>query len=182
MTLPFLNIHPGAAMGAEPVEGLKRIVGSLRLMAPLLEDGELRLLLEATAGQGTLLGASFEELGFLVGTLKGEIPIGVCLDTCHIFAAGYDIRTPEAWNHTLQAFDTHIGLAHLHAFHLNDSVYGLGSRKDRHANLGEGMIGMDSFAFLMQDERTCGLPKYLETPGGCQKWEGEIAALRGLIG
>ena len=107
-----------------------------------------------------------------------KIPIGVCIDTCHIFAAGYDIRDADSWNKTLEDFDHNIGLKHLYAFHLNDSKYPLGARKDRHANLGHGEIGINSFQYLMQNKVTKDLPKYLETPNGDIYWEKEIEQLK----
>jgi deoxyribonuclease IV len=176
----FLNFHPGAAIKSSPQECLDRIVESLLAYAPRLEKGELRLLLENTAGQGSSVGWRFEELGYLVSRVKSKIPIGVCLDTCHLFAAGYDIRTPEAWNATLKEFDKVVGLEHLFTFHLNDSMKGLGSRVDRHQDIGKGLIGLEAFRFLMQDPRTRDLPKYLETPGGPAHWEKDIQLLRDL--
>ena len=174
----YLNFHPGAALTGDVQECLDRIIESLRLCRPLLEKGTLRLLLETTAGQGSSVGHRFEHLAYIIENVKEEIPIGVCIDTCHIFVAGYDIRTKEAWNHTLHEFDRLIGLPFLHAFHLNDSVKDLGSRVDRHEPLGEGKIGWECFKFLMTDERTRHLPKYLETPGGVEGWKKEIEILK----
>lgn len=174
----YLNFHPGASLDGDVQECLDRIVDSLLQYRPLLEKGQCRLLLETTAGQGSSVGHSFDQLAYLIEKLKNHIPIGVCIDTCHIFVAGYDIRTPETWNETLNSFDKIIGLQHLYAFHVNDSVKGLGSRVDRHAELGQGQIGWDSFRFLMTDKRTRHLPKYLETPGGKEVWKQEIAQLK----
>lgn len=174
----YLNFHPGAALESDVQECLDKIVESLWQYRPLLDKGHCRLLLETTAGQGSSVGHSFDQLAYLIEKLKNHIPIGVCIDTCHIFAAGYDIRTAKAWNQTLNAFDSIIGLEHLYAFHVNDSVKDLGSRVDRHAELGKGLIGWDSFRFLMTDPRTAHLPKYLETPGGPEIWKIEIAQLK----
>lgn len=176
--ISFLNFHPGAALQAPREEALDRIVQALLTTADLLEEGELRLLFETTAGQGSSLGYTFEELAYLIERTKEHIPVGVCIDTCHIFVAGYDIRSKQGWSETLREFDRIIGLNHLYAFHLNDSVKGLGSKRDRHAPLGEGEIGMDSFQFLMTSEITRNIPKYLETPGGCPLWDKEIWKLR----
>lgn len=176
--LAFLNFHPGAALDSDPQQCLDKIVDSLLNVKDLVDDGSLRLLLEATAGQGSSMGYSFEHLAYLVDKVHTQLPIGVCIDTCHIFVAGYDLRTAEACENTLKEFDRVVGLQHLFAFHLNDSVKGLGSRVDRHAALGEGMIGLDCFRFLMNDPRTRHLPKYLETPGGPPLWEKEIRMLR----
>lgn len=176
--LTFLNFHPGAAVGDTREACMDRIIESLLLMEELFIDEDTRLLLEATAGQGSSIGSSFEELAYIVESTHKKLPIGVCIDTCHIFAAGYDIRTAEGWQKTLAEFDRTIGLKHLYAFHLNDSESPLGSHKDRHANLGEGMIGIDSFKFLMTSSLTRAIPKYLETPDGPPIWEKEIWMLR----
>lgn len=173
----YLNFHPGAAVGDTMEACLDRIVESLLEMAPLLKDDSLRLLLETTAGQGSVAGSKFEEIGYIIERVKDKLPIGVCIDTCHIFVAGYDIRTSEAWEETLQKFDASIGLKHLYAFHVNDSLKGLGSKVDRHRPLGKGEIGLPCFQFLMQDSRLKKLPKYLETPEPAL-WLEEIKMLR----
>jgi deoxyribonuclease-4 len=178
--LTFLNFHPGAALEASREECLDLIVDSLLATEKQLSQGKLRLLLEATAGQGSSIGATFEELEYILKKVGTKLPLGVCIDTCHIFAAGYDVRTPQAWENTLQQFDRVVGLNHLYAFHLNDSMKPLGSKKDRRANLGEGEIGMECFKYLMQDPVLRALPKYLETPGGMPTWNKEIAILRTL--
>lgn len=176
--ISYLNFHPGAALLESRQECLDRIVESILSYEDFFVDDSLRLLFEATAGQGSSIGKTFEELGYLVERTKNKVPVGVCIDTCHIFAAGYDIRTPEGWRATLEEFDRLIGLEFLHAFHLNDSVHPLGSKKDRHAQLGEGEIGLESFKFLMTYSKTREIPKYLETPGGCPLWDKEIWTLR----
>ena len=178
LEIAYLNFHPGAALKEDPQKCLDTIVESLLLTAPLLDKGSLRLLLEATAGQGSAVGYRFDQLGYILKKVEKKVPVGICIDTCHIFAAGYDIRTAEGWNKTLKEFDELIGLKHLCAFHLNDSAKGLGSRVDRHAHLGEGEIGIESFKFLMTDPRTRSIPKYLETPEGPVRWEKEIRMLR----
>lgn len=178
LEISFLNIHPGAALEGPQEAGLERIVQSILAAEDLLTEGDLRLLLETTAGQGSGIGSRFEELAYIIERTKDTVPIGVCIDTCHIFSAGYDIRTPEDWKKTLEKFDQIIGLDFLYAFHLNDSLKELGSKRDRHAPLGEGKIGMDSFKFLMTSELTQDIPKYLETPGGCPLWDKEIWMLR----
>lgn len=178
LDLTYLNFHPGAALKETPEQCLDLIVESLLQIAPLAEKGKTRLLLETTAGQGSAQGWRFEQLAYIISRVKGHIPIGVCIDTCHIFVAGYEIRTPEGWDATLKEFDQVVGLSHLYAFHINDSVKGLGSRVDRHQPLGKGLIGLDSFRYLMQDERTRHIPKYLETPGDLELWEKEIRLLR----
>lgn len=178
LNLSYVNFHPGAALDQSREQCLDRICESLLQLEDLFVDDATRLLLEATAGQGSSIGAKFEELAYILRRVENKIPIGVCIDTCHIFAAGYDIRTPAGWKDTLLEFDQIVGFNNLHAFHLNDSVCPLGSRKDRHANLGEGEIGLDSFRFLMTYTKTREIPKYLETPGGVEAWDKEIWMLR----
>jgi deoxyribonuclease-4 len=176
--ISFLNFHPGAALDGGVEACLDRIVASLLLMSPYFEKTNLRLLLETTAGQGSSVGHRFEHLAYIIERVKNHIPIGVCIDTCHIFAAGYDLRTKEACEATLCEFDRIVGLSHLYAFHLNDSLKEVGSRVDRHKPLGEGMIGWECFKFLMTDPRLRHMPKYLETPDGLSVWEKEIKQLR----
>ena len=176
--ISYLNFHPGAALKESVESCLDRIIESLLAIEDLIIDDSTVLLLEATAGQGSCVGHRFEELAYIIEQTKDLLPIGVCIDTCHIFAAGYDIRTVATCNKMLEDFDAIVGLDYLFAFHLNDSIKELGSRRDRHAPLGEGEIGMTPFKFLMEDRRTRSLPKYLETPGGPMLWEKEIWKLR----
>lgn len=175
LKIPYLNFHPGAATSGTVEECLKTIIASLLEMEDLICKGKTKIVLETTAGQGTSVGHRFEHIGTILKAVLPKVPIGVCIDTCHIFVAGYDIRTEEGWKKTLQEFDDAIGLKHLAAFHLNDSVKDLGSRVDRHAPIGLGKIGLDSFRFLMQHND---LPKYLETPDGPPGWKTEIITLR----
>ncbi len=178
LNIAFLNFHPGAALDGTAEACLDTIVDSILGMEPLIHKGHTRLLIETTAGQGSTVGAKFEEIGYLVSRLHKNVPIGVCIDTCHIFAAGYDIRTEKGWEETLEQFDRVIGLSHLYAMHLNDSMKPLGSRLDRHAPLGAGQIGAECFKVVMRHKSLRELPKYLETPEGPPLWEKEIAMLR----
>lgn len=178
LKLTFLNVHPGAALKESPLHCITTIAESLKAMAPLLFDDSLTILLETTAGQGSTIGRTFEELRAIIDETEGAIPLGVCLDTCHVFAAGYDLRSKAALNEMLEHFDRIIGLKYLRAFHLNDSKGALGSHIDRHAPLGEGKIGLECFKLLMQDPRTRPIPKYLETPDGPPLWTKEIALLK----
>ncbi len=178
--ISYLNFHPGAALKEDRTECLDRIVESLLEVEELVSGGEAELILESTAGQGSTIGYRFDELGYIVDKVKDRLPIGVCIDTCHSFAAGYDIRTKEDWDSTLKEFDRQVGLEFLKAFHLNDSMKGLGCRVDRHKPLGEGEIGLECFRVLMNHPLTRHLPKYLETPGGPPLWIKEIALLRDL--
>lgn len=180
--ISYCNFHPGSALDAGVEKCLDLIVESLLGVKDLFTGNEsLRLLIETTAGQGSTVGANFEEVAYLIERTKDHLPMGVCIDTCHIFVAGYDIRTKQALDTTLKQFDDIIGLEHLHAFHLNDSVKDLGSRVDRHAPLGEGCIGIECFKAIMQDKRLMQLPKYLETPGGPAAWVDEIKLLRSFV-
>jgi len=176
--LAFLNFHPGAALESTAEECLEKIVESLELLEPLADRAKTRLLIETTAGQGTCVGWRFEHLGMLIDRLHKKIPIGVCIDTCHIFAAGYDIRTKAGWEKTLAEFEKHVGLQHLCAFHVNDSMKPFASRRDRHAPLGKGEIGMECFKVMMTHPLLREIPKYLETPDGPPLWKKEIALLR----
>jgi deoxyribonuclease-4 len=178
LELAYLNFHPGAALDAPEEQCLDTIVKSLEELKSLTDKGPTRILLEATAGQGSSVGWKFEHLGYIIDHLHKSIPIGVCIDTCHIFAAGYDIRTKKGWEATLKEFDEKVGLKHLYALHVNDSLQPLGSRKDRHAALGKGKIGIECFKAMMEHPLLRELPKYLETPDGPPLWKEEIALLR----
>lgn len=180
LKLSFLNFHPGAATGDSEENCLERICQSLLKMVPRLEKkgSELKLLLETTAGQGTSVGHSFEHLSYIIDRTKGSLPIGICVDTCHIFAAGYDIRDDAAWEATLSELNRIVGLKYLDAIHVNDSKHSLGLRKDRHASLGKGEIGLSGFRAMMRHPKLQKIPKYLETPDGEKMWKEEIALLR----
>jgi deoxyribonuclease IV len=175
--ISFLNFHPGAAGTQTTEECLDKICESLKQVEELSGQGSTRLLLETTAGQGSSVGHTFEQIAYIIQAVHQKVPIGVCIDTCHIFAAGYDIRTREAWQETLKSFKQIIGLEHLFAFHVNDSAKPIGARVDRHASLGKGMIGIESFKILMQHPELQKIPKYLETPQ-MQIWKEEIQLLR----
>ncbi len=177
LKIPYLNFHPGAATSGTEEACLDTIAESLLQMEDLILRGKTRLLLETTAGQGSSVGHKFEQIGYIFQRVHQKIPVGVCIDTCHIFVAGYDIRTEEGWRETMKKFDEEIGLAHLAAFHLNDSQKDFGSRVDRHACIGQGKIGPESFRFLMRAPEIARLPKYLETPDGPSSWKQEIPML-----
>lgn len=178
LDLAFLNFHPGAALTGTEEDCLDLIIESLKQLEKQCAKGNVRLLLETTAGQGSCVGYCFEHLDYIIREVKNIVPIGVCIDTCHIFAAGYDLRTKKACEETIADFDKAVGLHHLYAFHLNDSMKGLGSNVDRHAPLGKGEIGMEAFAFVMQHPKLKNLPKYLETPDGPPLWREEIQLLQ----
>jgi deoxyribonuclease-4 len=160
----WLVIHPGAHVGTGEEVGLMRMAQALGDVHAATVGIGARILLETTAGQGTRLGHRFEHLAWLLEhTAEGE-RLGVCLDTCHAFAAGYELRTPEGYAATMAALDRVIGLERLKAIHLNDSKGELGSRKDRHEHIGKGHIGLAGFRHVLNDPRLLGLPGLLETP------------------
>jgi len=175
--IPYLNFHPGSATTGTEDECLDQIVESLLGFDKVLETGETRLLLEATAGQGKTMGHRFEHLAYIIERTEKKIPIGVCIDTCHIFSAGYDIRTRSSWEAVLREFDEIVGLDNLYAFHINDSMKELGSRRDRHAPIGQGLIGLECFEFLVTSPKTRHLPMYLETPNK-ELYQDELNLLR----
>ena len=161
--IPYLVMHPGSHLGDGVEEGLARF--SRNLDAVLANsDAGVMVLLETTAGQGTNLGSRFEELAAIIGQSRHPDRLGVCFDTCHAFAAGYDLRTPAGYAAVFEDFDRRIGLHRLRFFHLNDSVKGLGSRVDRHAHIGQGEIGSEGFRLLLNDPRFASHPMTLETP------------------
>ncbi|MBE9506948.1 MAG: deoxyribonuclease IV [Chloroflexi bacterium] len=179
----WLVLHPGSHVGAGEEAGLARVAQALGEVHAATPGFRAQILLETTAGQGTNLGYRFEHLAWLIEqTPRGE-RLGVCLDTCHVFAAGYELRTPEGYGATMEAFDRVIGLERLHAIHLNDSKGDLGSHKDRHEHIGKGFIGLEGFRHLLNDPRLAGLPGLLETPKGddLQEDRENLAVLRLLI-
>ncbi len=137
-------------------------------------------MLETTSGQKNKIGGSFEELASIIERVEDKRRIAVCIDTCHIFAAGYDISSSEGWNRTMEEFDRIIGLEFLKGVHLNDSFKGLGSYADRHENIGRGQIGMEGFKAIMQDSRLDRIPLILETPDK-RNWDKEIALLKSFV-
>ncbi len=162
--VPYLVLHPGAHTGAGEVAGLTQAARALSWAIASLADAPVRILLETTAGQGTTLGGTFEGIAELLDTVDAPEHLGVCFDTCHVFAAGYELRTDEGYAATMAALDWAIGLERLHVIHLNDSKFGLGSHKDRHAHIGAGELGLDGFRRILTDPRLEGLPGIIETP------------------
>jgi deoxyribonuclease-4 len=160
------------------------VAGALNHLFDELPDLNVTVLLETTAGQGTTLGRSFEELAMILALVEDQSRVGICFDTCHVFAAGYDMRDAEVYAATMQAFDDTIGLDRLRVFHLNDSKKGLGARVDRHTHIGDGELGTEAFRLLLNDERFAGHPGILETPKGDEGEEDRrnLATLSGLVG
>jgi deoxyribonuclease IV len=181
--VPFLVAHPGSHTGAGREAGLDRIVQSFDEIHAALPGYAVRTLLETTAGQGTNLGSTFEDLAYLLERVAEPERLGVCLDTCHVFAAGYDIRTPDTYEATMAEFNRIIGIKQLEALHFNDSKFGLGSKKDRHELIGKGEIGEIAFRCLMNDPRLDGKPALLETEKGEDLAEDRAAIilLRSLV-
>ncbi len=162
----YLNLHPGAHMGAGEDDGIKRIVESLNIIHERTKGYRVISVLETTAGQGTAIGYRFEHLRKIIDGVESPERMAVCVDTCHVFAAGYDISTEKGYEQTFEEFDAIIGLRRLVAFHINDSKREFGSRVDRHEHIGKGRIGKRGFALLMRDGRFRAIPKILETPKG----------------
>jgi deoxyribonuclease IV len=179
--VPYVVLHPGAHMGLGEEEGLSAIARSLDHVLERTQGLEVMPLLEVTAGQGTNLGYRFEHLAAIFDRVRDPGRVGVCLDTCHLYAAGYDLASPEGYEKTMRAFSRIVGLGKLKAVHLNDSKRELGSRVDRHARAGEGLLGLDTFARIVNDRRLRGLPLVVETPGPLAEWKKEIARIRALV-
>jgi deoxyribonuclease IV len=157
-------LHPGCYTAGSEATGLDRIADGLRELLGPARRGRTMILLEHTAGQGTSLGTTFEQLAYILARAKHPRHLGVCLDTCHLLAAGYDIVTPEGYAGTFEQFERLVGLDRLKLFHLNDSKRPLGSRVDRHQHIGQGCVGVEPFGRLINDPRFRSLPMLLETP------------------
>jgi deoxyribonuclease-4 len=164
--IPYLNFHPGAHTGAGEDEGIRLIIESLNRAHEQTANIAVKSVLETTAGQGTNLGYRFEQLRKIIDGVDQSERVAVCIDTCHIFAAGYDISNEDGYEKTMNEFEEVIGFDRLVAIHANDSKKLLGSRVDRHEHIGKGAIGNTGFRLLMQDERLANVPKILETPKG----------------
>lgn len=181
--LPFLVMHPGAHLGTGEKAGFKEIVAGLNEVFRATKDSPVRIALENTAGQGTCLGHKMNHFAAIYDAVDRPERLGICLDTAHFFAAGYDIRTERGWNGALAELDSAVGLKQVLAFHLNDSKTELGSRVDRHAGIGEGKIGKEAFRHIINDLRFRNHPGCLETPKGKDLREDveNLAILRGLL-
>lgn len=166
LSVQGLVVHPGAHLGEGEACGLDSIVASIDAVFAEHPEITTKLLLENTAGQGTTLGTNFTQFERIIACVAEPERLGVCLDTCHAFAAGYDLRTPDGYARMFDEFTQTLGLERLLCLHLNDSKHPLGSRKDRHENIGQGEIGLEFFGRLLQDERLASVPMLLETPVG----------------
>jgi deoxyribonuclease-4 len=178
--LRYLNFHPGSHVNRlSEEECLERIARAMNIAIERTRTAVL--VIEGTAGQGSNVGNTFEHLKTLIDLSSDPDRVGVCLDTCHMFAAGYDIRTPKAYETTMGEFDRVVGMKWLRGMHLNDSKVELGSRKDRHHSIGRGLLGFEAFRLIMNDPRLDGIPIILETIDDTV-WAQEVALLRGLEG
>jgi len=157
-------LHPGCSTDGSPARGLTLVADALAGLLQERRRGKAMVILEHTAGQGTALGATFEELATIIDGMNGHRRVGVCLDTCHLLASGYDISSPEGYAATFRQFGRVVGFDRLKVFHVNDSKRPLGSRVDRHTHIGEGCLGLEPFRRLVNDRRFRGLPMLLETP------------------
>ena len=178
--LDRLNFHPGSHLKRISEEGsLERIAESINMA--LERTKGVTAVLENTAGQGSNLGYKFEHLAYIIDRVEDKSRVGVCLDTCHSFAAGYDLRTKEACDATFAEFDRIIGFKYLRGMHLNDAMRPLGSRIDRHSPMGDGEIGIECFKYIASDPRFDNIPLVLETPDE-ERWAQEIAQLKEFAG
>ncbi len=183
--IPYLVTHAGSHVGSGEEAALARIAEALnRVTAEREETERVTVLLETTAGQGTAVGYRFEHWNAILEKLDQPERVGICFDTCHVFAAGYDFTDREGYTRTFEEFEKYIGVNKLAAFHINDSKKGLGCRVDRHEAIGEGAMGLEPFRFIMNDPRFEAVPKVLETykgPEGLEDIE-NLARLRSLVG
>lgn len=178
--LPWLVIHPGSHRGAGTAAGVRRLVRALDELHRRTPGYRVRLVLENTAGGGHLLGARAAELAAVLASVREPERLAVCLDTCHLFAAGYDIRTPAGFRTTLDEFDHAVGLGRVVAWHVNDARAPLGSGLDRHEHIGRGHIGLAAFRFLLREPRVGDRPMVLETPKDEEADRANLALLRAL--
>jgi deoxyribonuclease IV len=177
-------LHPGAHMGAGAEAAIEKIARSFDVIHRALPNHRVVTLLETAAGQGSCVGCTYEELGRMIARVDDKRRLGICIDTCHVFAAGYEIRTRDGYERMIDEVDEHVGIENVGAFHLNDSKKPLGSRVDRHEHIGKGEIGLEAFRLLLNDARFKRIPKVLETPKTIETVSDQLnmRALRSLIG
>ena len=181
LDIDFLVFHPGSHLGAGETKGMKKVSENVRSALNETGEGKPRVLFETTAGQGSNLGYSFDQMSTMLREVGLDERTGVCFDTCHSYAAGYDIVTEDGYEKTFKLFDEEIGLDRLFAFHFNDSKGAQGSRLDRHDNIGKGKLGKAAFTHLVNDKRFARHPMVLETPGGDEGYIKDLKILRSLI-
>ncbi len=177
-----LVVHPGSSRGRPREEGVEKLIDSLQQVLDKTSNMRARILLETMAGQGSVLGSSLDEMKSILHNFPKNERVGVCLDTCHLFASGYELRSLEAYERFVASVLDKIGLERIGCWHLNDSVYGRNSHLDKHQHIGEGDLGLLPFSFIVNDQRWNAVPALLETPqGGCGN-KGNLAILRKLRG
>ncbi|MEE2753307.1 MAG: deoxyribonuclease IV [Candidatus Latescibacterota bacterium] len=183
LKVPNLVFHPGSHVGSGEEPGMDRIAENMNEVLSNIPDNTVTLCLETTAGQGSNLGYTFEQIAYVMDRIEDKAHVGVCLDTCHIFAAGYPITDSKDYKKTIKAFDDVIGLDNLKIVHTNDSKTEFGSKKDRHEHIGEGHIGIEAFGNFVNDKRLKEIPFILETPKGDDLAEDveNLKKLRSLI-
>lgn len=183
--IPYVVTHPGAYTTSSEEVGIRRIIRALDEVHRQTRGVAAQCLLETTAGQGSCLGCRFEQLAAMLDGVKDPERLGVCFDTCHVFAAGYPMGTEKEYRNTMRQFNRLIGVKRIRAFHLNDSKAKFASRVDRHAHIGRGEMGLEPFRLLLSDRRFRKVPMYLETPKGNENGEDldvmNLRTLRGLI-
>jgi deoxyribonuclease-4 len=176
----FLVLHPGFYLNSSPMEGLKRVVAGLNTALANVEHRFSKILLETMAGQGTSLGASFDEIAYILENVHNPDFCGVCFDTGHVFMAGYNMSGYKGYKETLGLFNQMVGIDKIKVFHLNDSKTNMGSKTDRHANIGEGKMGLEVFHAIIKDPRFLGVAKILEIPERDKKSKENLELLRKL--
>jgi deoxyribonuclease-4 len=181
--IPWLVVHPGAHVGSGVAAGIERVAEALARTLPKPGKQTAGVLLETTAGQGTTLGARFEELGEILEVVNLPDHAGICFDTCHVLAAGYEFRFASAYAEAMTALDRAVGLDRLRAFHLNDSKGDLGCRRDRHEHIGKGKVGLEAFRLILADARFRDLPMVIETEKGDDLAEDKVnlGTLRSVV-
>ena len=187
LDIPYVVMHPGAHLGEGEGRGIRLVADALAKLYEMAGELPVKILIETTAGQGTNLGYRFEHIAEMIKFKNVGDWLGVCLDTCHVFAAGYDFRTEETYAAMISEFDKEIGLKRLKLLHMNDSKRDLGSRVDRHEHLGQGFIGRKPFSFFLNDPRLNNHPFIIETPKGKNEngvdWDVlNLKVMRGLMG
>lgn len=182
LSIDDVVLHPGFALDETEEKAWKQVSESLLKVFDITSEIKVRILLETMAGQGTVLGSDIAQFSYLLDLVEDHPRIGFCVDTCHVFAAGYEIRTHESYNRLVDILQKHVGLERIHCWHLNDSKMEKGSKKDRHEHLGEGTIGINPFSMLVNDIRFEDVPAILETPKDGPGDVGNLALLRKFRG
>jgi deoxyribonuclease-4 len=183
LKIPNLVVHPGSHVGTGEEPGMNAIIANLNKLLAAVKNNTVTVCLETTAGQGSNLGYTFEQIAYMINGVEDKAHIGVCMDTCHVFAAGYPIIDPADYKATMKKFDDLVGLDKLRVMHLNDSKKGLGSKVDRHEHIGKGEIGLEGFRNIVNDKKLAKVPMIIETPKEDELLEDieNLKVLRGLV-